>query len=193
MENLWINLVCSIALTAVAYMFYPLVRLLIHKGKFGKKHAKRIALWNSIVLGAFFCIATSAISDNSTAWNAMPAILYYWINYSILIDRTNATISMDAPGKKKCPNCKSELTDDSEYCRYCGSRVTNTTDTVDVECNHATPFVKEVELRQSEKARALKSNAKVKMWFTILGIVVAISLGGNVVQYLHYIDNTAAI
>ena len=69
-------------------MAFPLIMLYANHGKFLKKRAKKIALWNSIVVGAFFCILTIFIDSASTTWNAAPAALYYWINRSILIDRT---------------------------------------------------------------------------------------------------------
>ena len=77
----------SILLTAVAYMAFPLIRLLINGGKFPKKKAHTIALWNSIVLGLIFCIVTIELSEGNTTWNAAPAVLYYWINRAILMNK----------------------------------------------------------------------------------------------------------
>jgi len=77
----------SLLLTVVAYLAFPLISLLINGGKFPKKKAHKIALWNSIVLGLIFCIATIEISDGNSTWNAGPAFLYYWINRAILTDK----------------------------------------------------------------------------------------------------------
>ena len=81
------DIVLSLFLTAIAYMAFPLIKLLTHGGRFPKNRAHKIALWNSIVLGAIFCIATIAVSEDGTIWNGAPAVLYYWINRSILTDK----------------------------------------------------------------------------------------------------------
>ena len=82
------NLIFSIVLTAIVYMAFPLIMLAINHGKFEKKRANRIALWNSVVLGVFFCILTIAMDSMST-WNAAPAIFYWWINGLILTDKNH--------------------------------------------------------------------------------------------------------
>ena len=89
MDELFASLFLSLILTIVAYMAFPLIRLLINHGRFEKKRAKKIALWNSIVVGAFFCILTVS-GDSGSTWNAAPAFLYYWINCAVLTDK-NAT------------------------------------------------------------------------------------------------------
>ena len=81
------DIVLSLLLTAIAYMAFPLIKLLTNGGRFPKNRAHKIALWNSIVLGAVFCIATIAVSEDGTIWNGAPAVLYYWINRSILTDK----------------------------------------------------------------------------------------------------------
>ena len=87
MDDLFANLLVSLLLTAVVYMAFPLIRLAINHGKFEKKRAKKIALWNSIVVGAFFCIVTIGTSDGGTTWNAAPAVMYYFINRALLTDK----------------------------------------------------------------------------------------------------------
>lgn len=87
MDDLFANLLVSLLLTAVAYMAFPLIRLAVNHGKFEKKRAKKIALWNSIVVGAFFCIVTIGASDGGTTWNAAPAVMYYFINRALLTDK----------------------------------------------------------------------------------------------------------
>ena len=86
MDELFASLFLSLILTIVAYMAFPLIRLLINHGRFEKKRAKKIALWNSSVVGAFFCILTVS-GDSGSTWNAAPAFLYYWINCAILTDK----------------------------------------------------------------------------------------------------------
>ena len=82
MSSLLINLL----LTAVIYTAFPLISLVANHGKLEKQRAKKIALWNSIVLGAFFCTLTSLAGDD-VSWNAAPAFVYYWINCSILTNK----------------------------------------------------------------------------------------------------------
>ena len=93
MNELVMNLLVSIVLTATVYMAFPLIRLAINHGKFEKKRANRIALWNSIIIGAFFCIVTTGLSNGGTAWNASPAVLYYFINRAILTQRADPEYS----------------------------------------------------------------------------------------------------
>ena len=68
-------------------MAFPLIRLLINGKRFPKKRANKIALLNSIIVGAIFFIATAALSESATTWNAAPAFMYYWINKAILTDK----------------------------------------------------------------------------------------------------------
>lgn len=93
------SLMINVVLTAVVYMAFPLIKLCINHGRFQRKRARRIALWNSIVLGAFFCILTISGDSNST-WNAAPAFLYYWINCVILTDKTISESNSEASPKK---------------------------------------------------------------------------------------------
>ena len=75
------ELFISFLITIIAYMAIPMILLLVNGKKFEQKKAKKIALWNSLILGfIFFVIA----SDNGIAWNAAPAMIYYWINSAIL-------------------------------------------------------------------------------------------------------------
>ena len=89
-DDLILKGLALIILTAIVYMAFPLIRLAINRGRFEKKQAKRIALWNSIVLGVFFFIATVAVSNGESTWNAAPALMYYWINCALLTKK-NAT------------------------------------------------------------------------------------------------------
>lgn len=105
MDELFAGLFLSLILTIVAYMAFPLIRLLINHGRFEKKRAKKIALWNSIVVGAFFCILTVS-GDSGSTWNAAPAFLYYWINCAVLTDK-------NAPSEPK-PKVNTENTSSNQ-------------------------------------------------------------------------------
>ena len=94
-----LELLMAILLTAVAYIAFPLIRLAINHGKFEKKKAKRIALWNSVVVGAIFLVITTATSGDGTVWSAAPACLYYWINCTLLTNK-NEVINENAEIKQ---------------------------------------------------------------------------------------------
>ena len=72
----------GLLLTAVFYMGFPLIRLYCNHGKFEKKKARSIALWNSVVVGAVFLLLTYL--GGSSSWSYGPAFLYYLINRAIL-------------------------------------------------------------------------------------------------------------
>lgn len=84
----FLSLLVGVIITAVAYMACPVIKLIRNQGKFEKKRARKIALWNSIVVGAIFCVLTAA-SESGATWSAGPAFLYYWINSSILTDKNS--------------------------------------------------------------------------------------------------------
>lgn len=84
----WGLIFLSLLLTVVSYMAFPMIKLMINHGRFEKKRAKKIALWNSIIVGAIFCVLTFALSEpGGTAWNAAPAFFYYLINCVVLTDK----------------------------------------------------------------------------------------------------------
>ncbi len=95
------SIIFGLILTAVAYMAFPIIRLLINGCRFTPKRAHKISLWNSIVLGAVFCFLTIVLFEDGTVWNASPAVLYYWINKLILTDK-NAT-EIQNKIKDDCP------------------------------------------------------------------------------------------
>lgn len=100
--DLFISLLFSLILTVISYMAFPLIRLWMNHGKFEKKRAKKIALWNSIVVGAFFCILTVS-GDSGSTWNAAPAFLYYWINCAILTDQNASPENKSVTNKENNP------------------------------------------------------------------------------------------
>lgn len=143
-ETLILRIIIGILLTAVAYLAFPLIKLLINGGSFSKNRAHKIALWNSIVVGAIFCIVTIEVSDGATAWNAAPAFLYYYINKAILTNKNDAESiepSSDCPTAyestenqlqpsvtvqpkiKFCRKCGTKLFENSAFCHKCGSKI----------------------------------------------------------------------
>lgn len=79
------TLLLGLLVTAIAYMAVPMIMLYRNNGGFDKKKAKKIALWNSIILGVIFFSIT--ISMGGGAWSAGPAVLYYGINSAILTSK----------------------------------------------------------------------------------------------------------
>lgn len=79
----------DIIITAAAYMIIPLAYLAVNKGRFDEKRAQKIALWNSIIIGAAFMLLTIEMFDGNVVWKAGPAVLYYWINRAILTNKNN--------------------------------------------------------------------------------------------------------
>lgn len=140
MDISWGGLILSLILTAVAYLAFPIIKLVINQGKFEKKRAHKIALWNSIVLGAFFCILTI---DQGGVWNAAPAFLYYAINCAILtdknlkdetsetsdqpiIDETNISVATSETATETprfCRKCGNKLIDGALFCNMCGTKI----------------------------------------------------------------------
>lgn len=80
-----LRILLALIRTAFTYMVFPLIRLLINQGRFEKKKARKIALWNSIIIGAFYFVLT-ALSESDRTWSIVPAMLYYGINCAILTD-----------------------------------------------------------------------------------------------------------
>lgn len=116
--------IVAVILTTVVYMFFPIIKIITNHGKlFESKRAKEIALWNSIVVGAIFCIVTSAFIG---PWSAAPAFFYYWINSAILTERSDKTADDGEADKNptqqpyKCAACGRMGPYDGD-CPDCGS------------------------------------------------------------------------
>lgn len=132
------SIILGALLTAVIYLAFPLIKLLINDGKFPKERAHKIALWNSIVVGLIFLVITSAISNGNVTWHAAPAVLYYWINRAILTkkDADEALHDNDKVSPQTYPQgdpCVKQRiyfnreqvvdTDEIKFCRKCGERL----------------------------------------------------------------------
>ena len=86
MEINWFGLVIGILITCLSYMLIPVI-LKLKNGSYDESKAKKIALWNSIIVGGIYMILTIELMGTSSAWNAGPAFLYYGINFSLLKSR----------------------------------------------------------------------------------------------------------
>jgi hypothetical protein len=107
------TLLLGLLLTAIVYMAIPVIMLFRNDGKFDKKKAKKIALWNSIILGGIFLIITA--STGSGAWSAGPALLYYWINSAILTGKEATYSSWKVLIKAINSNKRDEVTFQNEF------------------------------------------------------------------------------
>lgn len=87
----FVSILPRLLLTVVSYMIVPILGLMLNCGRYEKAKAKKIALWNSIIVGGIFLILTSALTDKR--WNPAPAILYYGINCAILTKKTIQGVS----------------------------------------------------------------------------------------------------
>jgi hypothetical protein len=84
----------SFILTIFVYLLVPILSLGINGGKkFDEKKAKKIALWNSIIVGFIFCVLTI---NSGSAWSAAPALFYYFINKKLLTEKDSGNSPEDA-------------------------------------------------------------------------------------------------
>lgn len=154
------SIILGLLLTAVIYLAFPLIKMLINDGKFQKESAHKIALWNSMVLGLIFCVIASASSNGNVTWNAAPAVLYYWINRTILTRKdadeavhvndkaSSNTYPQGKPCVKQhiyfnkeqvvnavevrfCRKCGERLIDDGAFCHKCGTKKEKQANAVD--------------------------------------------------------------
>ena len=115
------TLLVGLLLTAICYMIYPFIRVCIMKKQYDKKQAKKMALWNSIIVGMIFCIALAITNYNAT-WNAGPAVLYYLINQSIWVSKKKKNENQNNKEKKNtfiCGECGATCYEGDKYCKKC--------------------------------------------------------------------------
>lgn len=86
MEINYGGMIIGILITCISYMLIPVI-LKLKNGCYEEEKAKKIALWNSVIIGAIYMILTIEMMGTSSTWSAGPAILYYGINYSLLKSR----------------------------------------------------------------------------------------------------------
>lgn len=138
MEINWFSLIISILITCVSYMLFPVI-LRIKNGCYEEDKSKKIAFWNSIIIGGIYMILTSALT--SEVWNAAPAFLYYWVNLSLLkyenkeknIDNNVQNKEVEIKARKKtltknindslCTSCGKRIDCNDNFCKHCGKKV----------------------------------------------------------------------
>lgn len=135
-----VDLIIGILLTAAINMAYPAIRLYMNGGKFPPEKAKKIALWNAIVV-CLIDIVVWAANGGGSVYRFGPAVLYYFINKAALTSKIEepkaeeVVFYEDENGKKWCAapveeneiqycrKCGAELREGGRFCPKCGKRV----------------------------------------------------------------------
>lgn len=116
----------SLAIAAIPYMAFPIIKLILNHGRFAKTQAKQIALWNSVTLGAF---SLWLVISAEGVWSIVPPFVFYWINRAILTDKnkkddedsTKNGVSLQGQAQRyKCADCGRMGPYDGD-CPDCGS------------------------------------------------------------------------
>lgn len=150
-SSTFIQLLIALALTIICYEIYPFIMVVIMHKSYTSEEARKMALWNSIVVGVVLGIIALILDGPRAAFNIMPAVTYYWINKHVWANR-NTKKKDKKPKKKdkneeydaicgncgaqvrasdiKCPNCGEEFVDNEEknedftaVCSNCGTKV----------------------------------------------------------------------
>ena len=139
------SILLGVAITAVCYMAYPIVSVCILKRTYDNAQARKMALWNSIIIGLCFFIATTSLYGNG-AWNAGPAFLYYWINSAIWVTKKKT----EEEKEFKCPNCGEPTLSDNKKCPNCGKSINKEEQEKNketFECDNCGALVKESDTK----------------------------------------------
>lgn len=111
----FMGIIVGIIITCISYMGYPFIRVKLMGVKYDSDACKKMAKWNSIIVGGIYLVLTAALQENVT-WSAAPAFLYYWINSSVWVNKQlKDFIICDNCGCKvlkkfnKCPKCRKEV------------------------------------------------------------------------------------
>lgn len=111
----YVGIIVGIIITCISYMVYPFIKVKLMGVKYDAIACKKMAKWNSIIVGGIYLVLTTALQENVT-WSAAPAFLYYWINSSVWINKQiEDFVICDNCGCKvlrkfnKCPKCHKEV------------------------------------------------------------------------------------
>lgn len=115
----WLALILRVIITAISYLFIPLLILIITKDNISQKNRKIISIANSVIIGGIWLLFTV---DSGYKWTPLPAFFYYFIN-SALILRYKGESNQSAI--IKCPNCGSVCYEGDNYCRHCRTKLNN--------------------------------------------------------------------
>ena len=134
-----LTIIIDLILTIIGYMIYPFIRIKIMKHEYTKKQAKKMIIWNSIIVGLIFAIITYSLYGSNTTTNVInfaPALFYYYINYAVWVSKLGDDNSKtEEKGKEKtkkdkgtntsintftCDNCGASVSKDAVKCPKCG-------------------------------------------------------------------------
>ena len=120
----------ALFLTVISYLIFPIIYVK-KNGKVSEKLGKKLALWNSIICALIFLVLGICMglepSTNGTMF--APAVFYYFIAKSILIDKTitndksisnNTNNIIENNNYSICPKCGMQIFDDEDKCSNCG-------------------------------------------------------------------------
>lgn len=99
-EGSWFTrIMVSLILTIFCYMIYPFIRVVLMKKQYNEESCKKMAIWNSVIVGGIFMILTI---DSGGVWNAAPAFIYYSINKTLWISKKkNNNAEIDKSNEKQ--------------------------------------------------------------------------------------------
>lgn len=127
-----IGLLVGLALTVICYCGYPFIRIKLMKKKYNEKEAKKMILWNSIIVGFISLILTVSMKEN-VVWGGGPMVFYYYVNKSIWLKKKKSKskhkkdnedaneISEKETEKFKCNNCGALVKESDTKCPKCGA------------------------------------------------------------------------
>ena len=149
------TLIIGLALTFLCYEAYPFVRVVLMKKKYNEEEAKKMALWNSVVVGFIFLVLTVSTNENAT-WSAGPAFLYYWINRNLWVNKKGKSNpkkekledkveQIEEPEEEmfECDNCGALVKDSDVECPNCGASFTEDEEEEMFKCDNCGAMVPE--------------------------------------------------
>ncbi len=83
-------LLFGIIITFISYEAFPFISVFLMRKEYNEEQAKKMAKWNSIIVGLIYLIIT-VDQDQNVTWSPAPAILYYFINSSIWVKKEKNT------------------------------------------------------------------------------------------------------
>ena len=101
MEKDWLVIFLGLLLGCVMYMLVPII-LRIKNGCYEEDKAKKIALWNSIIIFVIDSTLVMVLFD-ATEFKPAPAVLYYFLNFALLT-YDNKKNNLDKDKTKKNQN-----------------------------------------------------------------------------------------
>ena len=142
------SILLGILITSFSYLICPLI-CRCSQGKFSPKKGNLIAIVNTSVIFAFFCLLNICLSNGTQiAANMVAAVTYFFITRWILIDKNivdvvsedneediytnndynddsiiNSNKNISNEKIKYCFNCGQKISKNTNYCSHCGKKI----------------------------------------------------------------------